>query len=569
MATLNVELTNVMKNCLALSYSQSHWFSVEISCIDKNCIITVEGIVIFCLGVPIEEPDYIICEDINDDSVIILHSKTQESCVLSLKEKKILDHCKEVKEVFVDDYVNIGHDQVIFIFDDGDGEEDYYVTDYDCCMFDTRKGKVCDGNKPRDNVDPPDRQCDGYNSAITSLKTKILSTTSLLHDENARVCEKEEIIKITLDRLVRQSLDGEINLEDSPSLLDLLGEDTYSPVNQSETDPDANPFIVHKIWHKIYHEQIIIVVEIENQSKEYLHNLSLRLSAHDINISSTSEIIFFNKLTIKENSPTKLQKLERNVFEKNCMSPTKRCNLTSSTTYPDTPSSFVEFALAINYSKDNNRHYSVYVGKKKITIADLISDTAMIADEFSDRDAKSNIAFDFVNYKQNFVLSSKISSLFSLPTTISKRLNCQSIVFGNMTVLKPICLDAEVRFTNSAESCDCTVYAKKMKLLKMIVSEIEKVLPGDIECKLKFDLMRVLLKTFYDLLKREIDVSIHYTENRLSMIEDEYECDKEVIIIDFPKRKRVDISDNEILFSEVFDAVQSTDQFLISNQLFS
>ena len=122
MALLEVEITDSLKECLSLSYFKSYWTFGTVSVKQQQCVITIEDEVVFAVDVPIHEAKYILCEEVLDDWYVVLHSDVQGSCVISVKERKLLQHCEGTIEVFVDDYMNAGHEQVVFVFNSNNND---------------------------------------------------------------------------------------------------------------------------------------------------------------------------------------------------------------------------------------------------------------------------------------------------------------------------------------------------------------------------------------------------------------------------------------------------------------
>lgn len=568
MSSLTVELTDVMKKCLFPNNTEQHWNYVNISCLQKHCFITCDDVVIFCQEIPLaDQVVEINCEDFNNkDCFIIILTTNSSGCVLSLKENKVQEYFQEnVKKIFIDDYICNGHEQLVCSFYDNDKEDDYYITDYDCCMYDTRTNNNYEDmfvNKRK--AEPKQQYSDGYDSALSALNSKILSTTTLLHDEIAKRFEKEMLIKTTIDRSISQSVGKDHEVTSPPGLLDLLGETPLTTIHKGIVE--TRPFNIHDIWFKIYHNEIIFVVEIENTTKEdHFYNVSLQLVSTGSNcLSSTSDILYYDYKLEKEESAWKQQRLE---VCTNSMYPGRRCTLVSSAQCPDIPSNAdLEFELYVNYCNKNNQHFSICVGEQIISVQDMISDSNTVAENFSQRDARSNLVFSFLNHQENVTLTSKTSSLVSLPKLISDRLNCKSSHFGNAIVVKPMFLDSEIQFTNTSSSLDCTVYSKESKMLQSIFSELKKNLPADIQCGKKFDVVKIIVKQFYELLENEINNTIGYYESCFQQIEDDNERNQNVIIIDSPKRKRsVDNSYVEELHKKYVESVLNTDEFLIAN----
>jgi len=486
--------------------------------------------------------------------------------------------CKGTKEVLIDDYLNVGHDQVVFVFQDQNdiNEEDFYISDYRCCFYDTRSdaeqstlmnnSKIDIENSNGIQFDPSVSTCDGYKTALSSLSNKILSVTCQLHDEESRILEKEEIINHSRTNLLSQSLNMDTLFNCFHGLVPLLGASNEESASDQQTLIDPIPVRVHNTWHKIYQHQIIVGVEIENTCKDNLHHLSLQLLSPGADFfSSTSKICFLSKRASKDNNSSKIQKLEEQDDPATTMYPSRRCHLIAMTKYTSLCS--IDLEMIVGFVKDDGQRYSAFIGQRIIPARDLLSDEFSVPDLFSERDVKSGMAFDFANHKESFTLSSKTPN-FHIPKLVSDRLNCSCNVFGKTTVLTPKHLSSEIRFLEHGSSYDCIVYAKSSQLLSMVVDELKNVLPADVVCKKSSDCLDKLLKGFRLLLQEEISSGIKYFDNQLQQIEEEQEKNQQVIILDSPKRKRSSKSESELLRSEFYSARASTDEHLLSSELF-
>ena len=555
-----VLLTSHMKRCLP--YVQSDWIWVDVLCTqNKLCTLMVNDFIIFCCEIPFDDVSDITSEKLLNDWFILIQSQNNGCCVISLLQKKVLDYWKYGKEIFIDDYVNVGHDQLIVVFPDG-MEEDFYCTDYKCCFYDTRKPGQRNTKEEilseevmpvESNMFKINRNSEGYCSAVKALRTKKFSLITSVNNKKAEVREKQDLLKSCWQSVVSATLGLEYDCTGTGYLIDLF---SNGEKGNSVRDSDVKKiFKVHEIWKKVSFDQLVIGVEVENVSEGSLYELCLSFVVNGRNCSSITSTRYISTDVCSKNIP-KIPKFDDSVND--CFLPNQKEVLTLVTQKPDFRlSSSVVYNLKIDF-KRNSEKYSVCIGPTVITTADIVSCGLTIAPEFISRDEISNFAFECASIKFDFLLNSKITSIKHLAHSLSKRMKSQLNIVNNISVLSPrCCIGSEIRLSHDQEQCNCTIFAKNEEDIFLILSELESMLPADVELKINTSSNNLLIKLSCNALKNELSCYVDLVEKYLVKAKEE-EFEKNVVIIDAPKRKKEeDFSETEEMLKNL---VKTTDQ---------
>lgn len=544
---IKIDVTEHLKSCLNCQYFRKDWNQICICTQNEKCIVKAEQFILFSCGIPFADIGTISAERFHNDFLILLQSHKNGCCVVSILEKKVLGSWRKGVNIVIDDYVNIGHDQIIVTFKT-DEVEDFFVNDFRCCLYDTRPT-----DKPAKQVkDDRNDLGSGYILAVKAMENKRVSTIAAIQKEKAKIIEKIDLAQSSCLSLFKNSLDIPNKPAINRNFVDMLGS-SNAVVMEEKVEVRRNVFIVKDVWKRIYNKNLLVCVQIENVTNENFWDISLSL-VKKTNCSSKSKIYFSSRKTYDGvESKHKYVKVDT-IIKQFC--PREVLDLVTSTELCDFSTD--EYNFKIDFRNNNNKFFSAILGKISLTAEEIVSGRLDVPQDFLSRDEKSKVTLDMVRRVSTFALQAKITSLKSLPGLLAKALSCHSSTIGNVVVLQPKYISGEIRLQTSYSFIMCTVYTDSEADFKILLNQIENVLPADVEFKETYGENEILCKEMLTCLLDEIRIKETFYKYKLHRENDD------VIIIDGPKRKREEEEYSVVNKSGVLQTVLNTNSCVIS-----
>lgn len=547
-------LKKFMKDVLGLK-TNLHHNSITIKTTEnRQCIILIGEFIMFCCEIPFCNVSNINLEQFKKDYFVLIESSENLGCcLLSLGQKKLLKHWPTGQHIFIDDYVNIGHDQVIVTF----VGEHFHVTDFECCDFDTRKQHCERSHNNSDELEEVSTTLESRNDISSVISKRLLIMEKSLNELNSGIKEKQEVLQHSCNTLINMTLDRVYKPKVSSRLVSLFPEDSERDTTMTSCTIDDAPihnFNVVDYWYRRATTKLIVGITVQNLSGKGATNFHLTIA------SSCGVTSCFQKVFCMYDGRFSVTKGD---FDTSGMQSFDTKNFVVVTTFPKAQA--IEYSVLAHYciSKTLDQKYGEFIGKITIKRSDLIGLDCVLSKTYLKRNSHDNIAVEASSCCCRFSLSSKVSSLVSIATTLSKRLHCHCDMIGKVIVLLLKSLFGEIRLQCGATSATGTIYAMSNDACLAILREIEEILPADvsIEREVSVDFVSHLAEK----LSLELKSDLKTTKDLLRDVE-KNENERNVVIIDSPegkKRKQDEENENKDTVA-LFRSKEDTDQLVAS-----
>ena len=438
---------------------------------NQQFIIMMKTFIVFCMEIPIRDVCSIQFEaDFHEDSIIALLSKTATAVVISIFHKSILGNWKDVDSIAFDDFLSIGHDQVVVTFREGESNTpEILVTDFSCCKYDSRKQSLsphCAKLSMQSKIENK-----GQHSIVQALSQKFSGLLDTLSETRADIDDKKVLLSRSCSNLVRICQDQE-KLAISNRLLVPVTESAISRTLEKEC---LNIRITIKsLWHRVFLNNLIVGGTL-NSSK--VENSIVLLLAYS-NQECSSCIWAQNHEQGRSDS----------VLCKDVRHSETYSNFIFSSSVPSFEhSDLIQYTIYATWKTDDtSRTQTSYASSRlcqgTLSASDVSCGRFTVPLKCNERDYQSNLAFTYSMKNISVVVTSQYTDLNKLPNLLCTLFCCDCQYVADISIMNPSkLLGSEIRIQGTYNTCKIEVFSLSINDQTLILRQLRSVLPPDVK----------------------------------------------------------------------------------------
>ena len=441
---------------------QETFFTIKIT--NEYVYCTIGDVTIFYCETPqFKDINEVDLKSFHNDYLLLVKDAKGIS-IIRLSTKK-LDFFDGAEKFDIDDFLNVGHEQLLIHF----GGKKHLVTDFECCYFDTRVASNKD-NVGDNSMEDDFKTALPHPSVMSSLQFKISKAVSMGQILESNIREKKDLSHQCWQCLVNLSLDRESCEPKISTLTPIFNK--QSPENtifsdSARTDSGELKFSLVTKWMRRFCSKIVFCFSVKSSCRTIygIKDVCFSFSNKNKQISSLS-------------SSTSRQFQNYDFWE--------RGSNKDFFVSLDIPSvliiSNLNFNVNLHLNLQNDHIYALHLTTVELSQSDILAVSCLDNKEYHLRDEEDKLTYEFVCTKKCFHLVSKITSLDKVVHIICSRLNCTKLLLGNLTVLitSPDIISGEIRLQNGRDFSQGVIYALSTEQLDVLVSVIQKMLPVDV-----------------------------------------------------------------------------------------
>ncbi|RDD37965.1 Fanconi anemia group B protein-like protein [Trichoplax sp. H2] len=224
----------------------------------------------------------VACVMIEGNNYIWIKSADDHICIINHQTQQIIENRSNVRHVLIDDFAGLGHDQILFLFEDYPGVKNFneHFALLDLNDFISRKSEE---SVNQEHAESKSVKYPGQIMAIKALDARIQNLAAQLHELRCKLKQKQDFAAKTL-QLVSQIGNGlpPSPVVDSTDLFTLIDGSEELGSNDNKTSKINLGKVIISIKHwTVTDDRLIIAFEIDNKSESYLSSIAIVLVSND------------------------------------------------------------------------------------------------------------------------------------------------------------------------------------------------------------------------------------------------------------------------------------------------
>lgn len=503
-----LKMSRSLKTFFPKIESNENFETIEIACTETGKLFIKNGdFVLFYCDTRVESIEQITCELFHQDLIILLLSAQKESCVVSIKQQKVLGQWEHSCSIYVDDWQHIGHEQVVVIFED-DG---FLATDFRCCLFERTQSF-----KQKNNFHDSRGLATGtgfqiFHGAFSDIINK---TKTSVQKEKVYLQYKETLLQQCCNNLLLQSLNISYLPRERNVLVKMLSRSNEICISQNNAQ-NANIELLYLKgkWTKYCDKKVVVIFKVENRTGHILKNVSGEVICNT-NLSCQSKI-FFVQNQYNTNTSDPKRKIQKTISNNHIFGQGDSFFLACSTLNPAfNDFSLVQYYLSVNYSW-NDQKYKSLISVEEIATCGILNEALHVPMQFESLDEVNKVAFDFMCDSYRFSLVSTITNMNSIPKLMAEKLLTNVIIFEEFYLIQTKHIDCQIRMKVMTKfEIEGIVSSRSESDIFIVFEEIIKHLPADICCQIRNHGKLQLFKQ----MMHEVKMKQNYYDNVLKEI---------------------------------------------------
>ena len=503
-----LKMSRSLKTFFPKIESNENFETIEIACTETGKLVIKNGdSVLFYCDTRVENIEQITCELFHRDLIILLLSTQKESCVVSIKQQKVLGQWQHSCDIYIDDWQHIGHEQVVVIFED----DRFLATDFRCCLFEKTLNFKQKNNCHNSYGVAAETGFQIFHGAFSDTINK---TKTAIQKEKVSLQYKETLLQQCCNNLLLQSLNLSYLPRERKVLVKMLSKSNKICISQNSVHNANTEFLYLKgKWKRYCDKKVVIIFKVENRTGHVLKNVSGEVVCNT-HLSCQSKMFFVQNQCGTNISEPK-RKIQKTFSSNQILGQGDSFLLVCSTLNPVfNDFSLLQYYLCVNYSCSGQK-YKTLISVEEIATCGILNEALRLPMQFESLDEVNKVAFNFMCDSYQFSLVSTITNMNSIPKLMAEKLNTNVIIYEEFYLIQVKHIDCQIRMKVMTKfKIEGIVSSRSESNIYIVFQEILKHLPVDICCQIR---NCDKLKLFKQMM-HEVKMKLNYYDNVLKEI---------------------------------------------------